>query len=43
MENNFVEFTSKFDAINFYLRKYSFSNRLISYEEKIFCLKKVWK
>ena len=40
MENNFVEFTSKFDAINFYLRKYSFSNRLISYERKYFVSKK---
>ena len=40
MENNFVDFTSKFDAINFYLRKYSFSNRLISYERKYFVSKK---
>jgi len=40
MENNFVEFTSRFDAINFYLRKYSFSNRLISYERKYFVSKK---
>ena len=35
-----VLFTSKFDTVNFYLRKYSFSNRLISYERKYFVSKK---
>ena len=35
-----VLFTSKFDTVNFYLRKYSFSNRLISYDRKYFVSKK---
>ena len=35
-----VLFTSKFDPVNFYLRKYPFSNRLISYDRKYFVSKK---
>ena len=35
-----VLFTSKFDPVNFYLRKFPFSNRLISYDRKYFVSKK---
>ncbi len=42
-DNKIFEFVSKFDSVNFYLRKFPFSNRLISYERKYFFSKKYGK